>query len=124
MLHFARAFHAALLECCIQPWPVGDKSSRGCGAFARCSRNQQNLTGLIGIFYQRKSRERFTGLPAWRGWYIRGRFLGTRTFIADEFLLAVGSNTNRESSWSPNNADQGLERGLPRKTKLSSVARS
>ena len=90
MLHFARFLNTALLQCCIQAWRVGDKSSGGCGAFARCSRNKQNLADLIRIFYQRNSREGSTCLPTWRGWYIRGRFLGTRTFITDEFRFGLG----------------------------------
>jgi hypothetical protein len=53
MLHFAGVFNTAILECCIQPWCVGDKVSGGCGALVRCSGDKQNLTGLIPIFYQR-----------------------------------------------------------------------
>ena len=90
MLHFARVFNTALLQGCIQACVVGDKSSRGSGAFARCSRNQQNLAGLIRIFYQRHGREASASLPAWRGWYIRGRFLGARVFITDKFRFGLG----------------------------------
>jgi hypothetical protein len=90
MLHFARVSNTARFQGCIQAWGVGDKSSGGCGAFACCSGNQQDLTDLVGIFYQRKRRERTTCLPARRGGYIRGRFLGTRMFITDEFRFGFG----------------------------------
>src|ERR1700677_4751978 len=90
MLHFTRVSNTALLQCCIHACCVGDKSPGGRGAFARGSRNQQNLADLIRIFYQRNGGEGSTCLPAWRGWYIRGRFLGTWVFITDEFRFGLG----------------------------------
>ena len=89
MLHFAGVFNTALLQCCIHACCVGDKSSSGRGAFARGSRNQQNLADLIRISNQRNGREGSTSLPARRGWYIRGRFLGARVFITDEFRFGL-----------------------------------
>ena len=90
MLPFARVFNTAVLQCCIHAYRVGDKSSGGRGAFARCSRNQQNLAGLIRIFYQRNGCERTACLPAWRRWYIRGRFLGAWVLITNEFRFGPG----------------------------------
>ena len=90
MLHFARVLNTTLLQCCIQPWRVGDKFSGGRGAFVRCSRDKQNLTGLIRIFYKRNSCEASTRLPAWRRWYIGGCFLRTLMFITDEFRFGLG----------------------------------
>ena len=89
MLPFVRAFNTALLQGCIHACCVGDKPAGGRRAFARCSRNQQNLARLIRIFYQRNRRERSTSLPAWRSWYIRRRFLGTWVFITDKFRLGL-----------------------------------
>src|ERR1700677_2746252 len=90
MLPFARVLNTALLQGCIHASCVGDKSSGGGGAFARCSRNKQDLADLIRIFYQRNGGEGSTSLPAGRGWYIRGGLLGTWVFITDEFRFGLG----------------------------------
>src|ERR1700722_17975729 len=90
MLYFTRGCNTAGLQCCIHACSVGDKPSGGCGAFSRCSRNQQNLAGLIRIFYERNGCERTACLPAWCRWYIRGRFLGAWVLITNEFRFGPG----------------------------------
>ena len=90
MLSFDRVCDTARLQCCIHVCCVRDKPSGGRGALARCSRNQKNLSNLIWILYQRNGCERTACLPAWRGWDIRGRFLGTRVLITNEFCFGLG----------------------------------
>src|ERR1700679_593203 len=96
MLHFTRIFNTAVLQGCIHACCVGDKSSGGGGTLARCSRNQQNLSGLIRIFYQCNGREGSTRLPAGRSWHIRGGFLRTRVFITDKFRFCLGIENEPE----------------------------
>ena len=90
MLYFARVFHTALLQGRVQAGHIGDKSSGGCGAFAGCSCNQQDLADLIRIFYQRNRPEGSTSLPAGSCGCKGGGFLGTRVLIADEFRFGLG----------------------------------